>query len=154
MVTYRVDYHSPIGTIEIVSTETVITHLLFVDESLSTSTQVPTVINDLKLQLDEYFAGQRKKFDVPIQFQGTIFQERVWKELLNIPYGTRVNYGEIARRIGKENAARAVGYANHLNKLPIVIPCHRVVGKDMKPVGYAGGIWRKEWLLKHEQRFV
>ncbi|MBN2088834.1 methylated-DNA--[protein]-cysteine S-methyltransferase [candidate division KSB1 bacterium] len=154
MTTFHTDYQSPIGIIEILGTENAITHLLFVNESPSTSKSIPMVLNWMKSQLDEYFAGQRKKFDIPILTQGTSFQERVWQELLNIPYGVCVSYGEIAQRIGHKNATRAVGYANHLNKLPIIIPCHRVIGKNKKPVGYAGGIWRKEWLLAHEQRFI
>jgi O-6-methylguanine DNA methyltransferase len=154
MVTSRTTYLSPVGIIEIVGIENLITHLLFVDEHPSASDQIPAILNDMKFQLDEYFAGQRKKFDIPILLQGTNFQERVWQELLKIPYGASVSYGEIAQQIGQRNAARAVGHANHLNKLPIIIPCHRVIGKNMKLVGYAGGIWRKEWLLAHEQRFI
>ncbi len=154
METFRIAYPSPVGIIEIVGTENLITHLLFVDENPSVSNQIPAIFNDMKSQLDEYFAGQRKKFDIPVLLQGTSFQECVWQELLKIPYGACVSYGEIAQRIGRRNAVRAVGQANHLNKLPIIIPCHRVIGKNLKLVGYAGGIWRKEWLLAHEQRFI
>lgn len=153
MTTSRTDYQSPIGIIEIVGTENAITQLLFVDKSPAESGAIPSVLNSMKSQLAEYFAGQRKNFDIPILMQGTPFQERVWQELLKIPYSVCVSYGEIAQRIGQKNASRAVGHANHLNKLPIIIPCHRIIGKNQKLVGYAGGIWRKEWLLAHEQRF-
>lgn len=105
----------------------------------------------LRLELAEYFGGRRREFEVPIHASGTPFQERVWKELLLIPYGETRSYEQIARRIGAPNAVRAVGSANGRNPISIVIPCHRVVGKDGSPVGYGGGIHRKEWLLDLER---
>ncbi len=154
MTPFYTYYESPIGIIKIVGTENAITHLLFIDKREPASGSIPTVLNSMGSQLDEYFAGRRKKFDIPILMQGTPFQEKVWQELLKIPYGVCMSYGEIAQRIGQKKASRAVGSANHLNKLPIIIPCHRVIGKNRKLVGYAGGVWRKEWLLEHEQRFI
>jgi len=105
-------------------------------------------------QLNEYFAGHRQSFDVPLRPQGTGFQLRVWQVLTTIPYGETRTYGQIAAAIGNPRACRAVGMANHLNPLPIFIPCHRVVGTGNKLVGYAGGVWRKEKLLKLESQML
>jgi methylated-DNA-[protein]-cysteine S-methyltransferase len=101
-------------------------------------------------QLDEYFAGTRREFDVPLNAKGTPFQESVWEALRAIPYGETVSYSEVARRIGRPRAVRAVGAANHRNAIAIVVPCHRVVGADGRLTGYAGGLWRKEFLLDLE----
>ena len=105
----------------------------------------------LRSELAEYFAGRRRAFELPLHAPGTPFQERVWSELLLIPYGEVRSYEEIARRIGAPKAVRAVGRANGMNRIAIVIPCHRVVGKDGSPVGYGGGVRRKEWLLNLER---
>ena len=101
-------------------------------------------------ELDEYFAGTRKEFSVPLELGGTPFQEKVWRELLNIPYGTTISYEELARRIGKPTAQRAVGMANGRNRIPIVVPCHRVIQKNGQLRGYGGGLWRKKFLLDLE----
>jgi methylated-DNA-[protein]-cysteine S-methyltransferase len=101
-------------------------------------------------QLSEYFAGNRRDFDLPMRLEGTAFQRRVWRELVEIPYGKTWSYGELARRIGNPNASRAVGLANGRNPLSIVVPCHRVIGADGSLTGYGGGIERKRWLLAHE----
>jgi len=106
----------------------------------------------LKKELDEYFQGTRKQFAVPLVYPGTPFQKKVWNELLRIPYGKTVSYEDIARRIGSSEAQRAVGHANGLNRIAIVIPCHRVVNKNGKLGGYGGGLWRKQKLLSLEQR--
>ncbi len=108
------------------------------------------VIKKAVQQLDEYFAGKRKEFDVPLLFAGTDFQEKVWKELLNIPFGKTVSYGEIARRIGVPNAVRAVANANGANSMSIFVPCHRVIGSDHSLTGYGGGIETKRRLLELE----
>ena len=102
-------------------------------------------------QLTEYFAGKRKTFDLPLALDGTAFQRQVWQTMLDtVPYGTTVSYGELANRCGHPKAARAVGNANHVNPLPIIIPCHRVVGSGGKLVGYGGGLTLKEGLLALE----
>jgi methylated-DNA-[protein]-cysteine S-methyltransferase len=103
-------------------------------------------------QVEEYFQGKRTEFDFPLDLHGTPFQLAVWKELLNIPYGQTRTYGEIAKRVGKPGAARAVGMANHDNRIPIVVPCHRVVGHDGSLTGYAGGLHIKQQLLRIETR--
>lgn len=101
-------------------------------------------------QLDEYFNGERKMFNIPILFAGTDFQKRVWAELLNIPYGTTITYAEQASRIGNHRAIRAVGTANGANAISIIVPCHRVIGSNGSLTGYAGGINAKSFLLKLE----
>lgn len=109
------------------------------------------LILNCKIQLEEYFAGKRKNFDLPLAPKGTDFQKRVWKALTDIPYGETRTYGEIAAAVGNPKAARAVGMANNKNPIGIIVPCHRVVGADGKLVGYAGGMEKKEWLLNLEQ---
>ncbi len=111
------------------------------------------VLNKTRKQLEEYFAGKRKTFDLPLAPQtGTPFQRRVWKALEAIPYGETQSYGEIARKIRRPRAMRAVGAANGANPIPIVVPCHRVIGANGTLTGYGGGLWRKQKLLALEQR--
>lgn len=102
-------------------------------------------------QLDEYFTGQRREFDLATRPAGTSFQQAVWSALTDIPYGETASYGEIAEWIGRPQASRAVGAANGQNPVSIIIPCHRVIGSDGRPTGYGWGIPRKMWLLEHEQ---
>lgn len=109
-----------------------------------------THLLNLQLQLDQYFNKERKRFDLPLVFAGTDFQKKVWKQLLMIPYGKTENYMAITRQLGDAKAIRAVAGANGANKMAILVPCHRVIGSDGKLVGYAGGLWRKKWLLDHE----
>jgi AraC family transcriptional regulator of adaptative response/methylated-DNA-[protein]-cysteine methyltransferase len=108
-------------------------------------------INRLRTELGEYFAGARRAFEVPLSYPGTEFQIRVWRELLAIPYGETRSYEGMAAAIDAPHAVRAVGRANGSNRIAILIPCHRVIGKDGTPVGYGGGLWRKRWLLDHER---
>ncbi|QDU25757.1 Methylated-DNA--protein-cysteine methyltransferase [Anatilimnocola aggregata] len=108
----------------------------------------------LREQLAEYFAGERQQFDVALQLLGTPFQQRVWQELVRIPFGETITYGELARRVGQPTAARAVGHANGRNPISILVPCHRVIGTSGKLTGYAGGVERKEWLLAWEHSIV
>jgi len=101
-------------------------------------------------QLEEYFRGSRRTFTVPLKPRGTPFQERVWRALLQIPYGATCSYGQLARRLHNPGAARAVGLANNRNPIPILVPCHRVIGADGSLIGYGGGLERKRWLLALE----
>lgn len=103
-------------------------------------------------QLDAYFAGRRRHFDLALAAQGTAFRKSVWNELCRIPYGETISYGEQARRIGNPRASRAVGAANGANPLPIVVPCHRVIGASGQLTGFGGGLPIKQWLLDHERR--
>jgi methylated-DNA-[protein]-cysteine S-methyltransferase len=101
-------------------------------------------------QLKEYFAKERREFDLPLRMQGTEFQRRVWRELTKIPFGMTWSYGQLAKRIDKPNASRAVGLANGRNPIAIIVPCHRVIGADGSLTGFGGGLPRKQWLLEHE----
>ncbi len=110
-----------------------------------------SLIKKCYIEIKEYLDGKRVSFTVPIKYQGTPFQEKVWKELLNIPYGEIITYKELARRVGNIKAVRAVGTANHKNPIPIIIPCHRVIGSNQKLVGYLYGLDKKEYLLNLEK---
>lgn len=108
----------------------------------------------LRCQLDEYFAGERREFELRLRFAGSEFRRRVWEALRSIPFGETRSYGQLAAGIGSPGAARAVGLANGRNPFAIVVPCHRVLGADGKLVGYGGGLERKRWLLDHERRLT
>jgi AraC family transcriptional regulator, regulatory protein of adaptative response / methylated-DNA-[protein]-cysteine methyltransferase len=110
-------------------------------------------LTQLLIQLNEYFEGSRKKFSIPLVTPGSEFQKSVWKELLNIPYGTTRSYLEQSVALGKPDAIRAVANANGMNRISIVIPCHRVIGSDGHLTGYGGGLRRKRWLLDHEKKY-
>jgi len=116
----------------------------------SSDAQACAILHAACCQLDQYFAGRRRSFDLPLDARGTEFQKAVWKGLLGIGYGETLSYGALARRIGREKAVRAVGLANGRNPLSIVVPCHRVIGADGSMTGYGGGIERKVFLLAHE----
>lgn len=109
-------------------------------------------LDEAARQLEEYFAGRRQRFELVLAVDGTPFQRRVWGALRQIPFARTASYAEVAVRIGRATAARAVGAANRKNPLPIVVPCHRVVGADGRLIGFAGGLERKAWLLRHEAR--
>jgi methylated-DNA-[protein]-cysteine S-methyltransferase len=109
-----------------------------------------TAFDDIRGQLDEYFAGRRQEFDLPLSAVGTPFQQRVWAQLLRIPFGTTTSYGRVAAALGMPTASRAVGLANGQNPISIIVPCHRVVGADGSLPGYGGGLDAKRWLLSHE----
>lgn len=110
------------------------------------------LLEKTKKQLSEYFAGMRKQFDLPLDIQGTEFQKQVWLLLMDIPYGQTASYQQIAELAGNPKAVRAVGMANNKNRIPLIIPCHRVIGKNGDLVGYAGGLDIKKWLLDHEKQ--
>jgi len=105
-------------------------------------------------QLNQYFMGERKKFDIPVDLEGTAFEKKVWNYLKQIPYGKTLSYSEVAEAVGSRGAARAVGRANNKNPISIIIPCHRVISADGSLNGYADGIWRKQWLLNHESKKI
>lgn len=143
-------YESKIGLIKISADEDNVLGLDFVAEKDKEASESELLSETLK-ELHEYFKGKRKEFNLNLFLDGTDFQKKVWRELMKIPYGKVVTYGEVAKSIGNEKASRAVGNANNKNKIAIIIPCHRVIGVSGKLVGYAGGLWRKEWLLQHEK---
>jgi methylated-DNA-[protein]-cysteine S-methyltransferase len=142
-------YSSPIGELLIESDADKITTVNFVKETKQQESPTPATEHCIK-ELDEYFFKGRKFFTVELELRGTAFQRSVWSELLTIPYGTTVSYEEIAIRIGDIKSIRAVGVANGQNSIAIIVPCHRVIGKNGDLVGYGGGIENKEWLLYHE----
>jgi len=144
---HRKNVTSPVGPIALESDGTALTALRFGpgEEGESCS-----VLEEAARQLEEYFSGRRQVFDLPLAPTGTHFQQAVWSALLTIPYGETASYGQIAARIGRPKACRAVGMANNRNPISIFIPCHRVVGSDGSLVGYGGGLSRKEYLLRLE----
>ena len=150
---YKTFYNSPVGLIEISGTDNSITSLYFMDEEFNPEERSNPYIEKCVLQLDEYFNGKRKIFGLNLQPEGTDFQKRVWDELLKIPFGETRTYMEITKFLGDIKAIRAVANANGQNKISIIIPCHRVIGSDGSLTGYGGGLWRKKWLLEHEQNF-
>lgn len=149
-------FDSPIGRILITSDGHAVTQILFEEESgpaldVAALRRGGPVIELAAAQLRAYFHGTLRQFELPLAPRGTAFQRVVWRALLGIAHGELVSYGEIARRIGKPAASRAVGAANHDNPISIVIPCHRVVGRSGHLVGYGGGLERKAWLIAHER---
>jgi methylated-DNA-[protein]-cysteine S-methyltransferase len=143
---------SPVGPLSITVAEGAV-RALQLDGALPWSPGTPeddALVRRVASQLDAYFEGSLRSFDVPLAPSGTTFQRSVWDELTQIPYGEVASYGAIAARLGRPTASRAVGAANRTNPIAIVVPCHRVIGANGALTGYAGGMWRKEWLLKHE----
>lgn len=151
---YTTFYSSPIGLMEISSTDKAVVAVSFVETKEKASTEsIPDCLKACVEQLDEYFRGARKAFTVPLLLEGTSFQQQVWSELENIPFGKTTSYLALARKLNNPNAMRAIGNTNSKNKICILLPCHRVIGHDGSMVGYAGGLWRKKWLLAHEQTY-
>lgn len=145
-------YQSPMGVILIKSEQENIVELSFCDtdiEKLQSQTN-DDVTKKCVQQLKEYFNKQRTVFDLPLNPKGTDFQKKVWKELLNIPYGRTISYMELAKSLGNPKKVRAVANANAKNKIPVIIPCHRVIGADGSLTGFGGGLWRKQYLLELE----
>jgi len=147
-------YSSPIGTLEIKGNENGLMSLLFMDEPFEATIKIPELLKETFYQLDEYFTGIRREFGLKLNPEGTEFQKRVWKELIEIPFGKTCSYLDVSVKLGDENATRAVGNANGKNPIAIIVPCHRVIGSTGKLTGYSGGVWRKEWLLKHETEVI
>lgn len=153
MQTHRAIYRSQIGPLEVVGNSKGILTITFVEDEFEADRNLPACMTECLRQLDEYFKGKRQKFSVPLLLDGTEFQKTVWRQLQKISFGETASYGDVARAIGSPRAFRAVGNANNKNNIPIIIPCHRVIGSDGKLVGFGSGIWRKEWLLDHEKSF-
>ena len=141
--------NSPVGNISIEGDRQGVSKISFTEDQ-KTSAEIPKVLQECVNRLKEYFAGKRKTFSIPLNLKGTDFQKKVWHLLLEIPFSKRVSYAEQSRRYGDSKAIRAIANANGKNPIAIVIPCHRVIGSDGSLTGYAGGIWRKKWLLNHE----
>jgi methylated-DNA-[protein]-cysteine S-methyltransferase len=147
----RVFYHSPVGWIRITAEDGALTAHDFVDRRAADSPSPMACLLAARAQVEEYFRGVRTVFDLPLNLCGTDFQKDVWNELLQIPFGTTASYKDVAVKVGRPAAVRAVGAANGANPVSLIVPCHRVLGADGRLTGYGGGIWRKEWLLLHER---
>lgn len=143
-------YKTPIGTAKIEGNKNGIQSITIIDEKIETSFNIPSSLQNCVHQLDEYFNGNRTEFNLKLNPQGTNFQKRVWKELLNVSHGKTRTYSEQSKRLGDVKAIRAVASANGKNPIWIVIPCHRIIGSNGSLTGYAGSLWRKKWLLEHE----
>ena len=163
METLTAYYNSPIGTLSIKSYGDSIAEILFVnswkgdtvnEDEVDYAVPKSPIIKKCIRQLDQYFAGKRKNFDLRLTFSGSAFQRQVWNELMNIPYGKHISYMTLSKKIENVKAIRAVGTANGSNKICIVVPCHRVIGSNGDLVGYGGDLWRKKWLLDHEARIA
>ena len=148
---YRGYLKTDIGWVEVSGTRDTITGINFVDEKYPDANGDSPAVQAGVRQLSEYFRGERTTFDLPLEFHGTEFQKKVWRALLDVPFGSTASYGDIARAIGNPKAVRAVGGANAKNPISIVAPCHRIIGSNGKLTGYGGGLWRKKWLLAHER---
>lgn len=149
MKVHHLSYDSPVGNLVISVTDAGVCGLQYLN--LHVTGDHP-LLWETRKQLDEYFAGERKVFDLPLYIEGTSFQEKVWNALIGIPYGEVRTYGDIAVSVGNPKGSRAVGGANNKNRIAIVIPCHRVVASNGIG-GYAPGLVPKEWLLEHERKF-
>ncbi len=150
-------YESPIGLLEVKGGERGVSAVAFVDTLANRAAlardgkgPLPVPLADCLTQLDEYFRGRRRTFSVKLDLGGTAFQNKVWRALRAVRFGKTASYKDIAGTVGNPAATRAVGGANHRNPVSIIVPCHRVVGSDGRLTGYGGGLWRKEWLLRHE----
>ena len=144
---------SPLGFIKISGDEDGISAISILNSEEKVTDIIPIELEDCVHQLNEYFEGKRTQFDLALNPEGTDFQKRVWDALQTIPYGKTCSYLELAQQLGDVKAIRAVANANGKNPLWIVVPCHRVIGSDGSLTGYAGGLYRKQWLLEHESPY-
>ena len=150
-------YQSPVGLLRISGTDQYINELAFIDtadkivDNTGNEALPPMAINAIE-QLIQYFHGHRRIFELPLYQLGTEFQQKVWHELMNIPFGKTISYLELSRRLGDTKVIRAAASANGKNHIAIIVPCHRVIGSNSELVGYGGGLWRKKWLLEHEMK--
>ncbi|WPR72157.1 methylated-DNA--[protein]-cysteine S-methyltransferase [Flavobacterium sp. NG2] len=142
-------FKTPLGIATIIGDENGIAKITIADEG-KISTEIPVILRNAVTQLQEYFEGNRTHFNFKLNPQGTEFQQKVWQALIEIPYGKTISYLDLSKKLGDVKAIRAVASTNGKNPLWIVVPCHRVIGTDGSLTGYAGGLWRKKWLLEHE----
>ena len=141
---------TPIGIASITGDNDGISEIKVLDDAVEISTEIPNEFEDVVSQINDYFDGKLTTFSIKFNPKGTVFQQRVWQELCKIPFGKTVSYLDIAKKLGDPKTIRAAATANGKNPLWIVVPCHRVIGTDGSLTGYAGGLWRKKWLLDHE----
>lgn len=153
--TYTTYYHSPVGLLKISGTKDFISEVSFHDttqKSDGSKRDLPPMVINCIEQLIQYFNGERRIFELPINQTGTSFQQETWNQLMTIPFGRTISYIQLAIRTGDPKATRAVASANGRNNVAIIVPCHRVIGANRELVGYGGGLWRKKWLLEHEMK--
>lgn len=146
-------FNTPLGIAKVTGDLEGISEITILNTEETPTDIIPTVLEDCVIQLNEYFAGERTHFELKLNPNGTEFQRKVWSHLVDIPFGKTVSYLELSRQLGDEKAIRAVANANGKNPLWIVVPCHRVIGSDGSLTGYAGGLFRKQWLLEHESPY-
>jgi len=144
-------YSSPVGLLKISAAEDHILSVQFCD-NMEEPDHTHYLVQNCIEQLDAYFKGTLIAFNLPLKQTGTPFQQKVWAQLCSIPYGKTISYLSLSKALGDTKAIRAVGTANGRNQIAIIVPCHRVIGSNFKLVGYAGGLWRKKWLLEHEAK--
>jgi len=163
MPIHHSSFQSPIGIIEIKASDENIISVHFTPtlknqtpgtENLEIEKATHPLLVKCEKQLTEYFEGKRTIFQLPLHQEGTDFQQQVWGELLHIPFGRTINYLELSKRINNVKAIRAVGTTNGSNSIAIIVPCHRVIGSNGELTGYSGELWRKKWLLDHEQKYA
>ncbi|MDB5116280.1 MAG: methylated-DNA--[protein]-cysteine S-methyltransferase [Mucilaginibacter sp.] len=147
-------YKTPVGIAQITEEDGYISQIHVLDDEPETIPPESPLLKEVIKQLDEYFAGTRKIFDLPIKQSGSDFQQEVWQQLLQINYGSTITYAHQANQMKNPLAIRAIAAANGKNNLWIVVPCHRVIGSNGSLTGYAGGLWRKQWLLQHEAKVM
>ncbi|MCL4145575.1 UNVERIFIED_CONTAM: hypothetical protein GTU68_025560 [Idotea baltica] len=144
---------SPLGFTKIIGDETGISSITILNSEEKITDIIPVELEDCIIQLNEYFEGSRKQFDLKLNPEGTDFQKKVWKQLEQIPFGKTISYLDLSKQLGDVKAIRAVANANGKNPLWIIVPCHRVIGSDGRLTGYAGGLYRKKWLLEYENPY-
>lgn len=144
---------SPLGYTKINGDELGISSVIVLNSEEKETDLIPEVLQDCVYQLNEYFSGERTQFALTLNPEGTEFQRKVWAELQTIPHGKTISYSELSKQLGDVKAIRAVANANGKNPLWIIVPCHRVIGSDGSLTGYAGGLYRKQWLLEHESPY-
>ncbi|RZJ32857.1 MAG: methylated-DNA--[protein]-cysteine S-methyltransferase [Flavobacterium sp.] len=152
MRTYTSYYSSPLGDLKIQCSDEHVQAVVFIDDEVREESNEHKLLQTCSQQLADYFSGGRKEFDLPLQQTGTPFQQKVWDLLVQIPFGKTISYNTLSRQYGDLKAIRAVASANGKNNLAIIVPCHRVIGSNRSLTGYAGGLWRKKWLLEHEAK--
>lgn len=153
MKTHTAYYSSPVGQLKLVCSNEHLQAVLFMDEESKEKGDEHPLLSACTQQLDEYFSGSRIDFALPLQQTGTQFQQKVWQLLSQIPFGKTLSYNTLSKQYGDVKAIRAVASANGKNNLAIIVPCHRVIGSNQSLTGYAGGLWRKKWLLEHEAKY-
>jgi len=151
---FKTTVETPIGYLELTTTQDYLLSVEFSETFKQSFGYQPDILKESVSQIDEYFKGLRKEFKLNLQPTGTDFQIKVWEQVKKVPFGKTVSYLEIANQTGSKNNTRAVGLANGKNPIPIIIPCHRVIGVNGKLTGYAGGLEKKRWLLQHEFNYA